>query len=50
MKKVKLGVLPYIIILCCLAFVIIKIRDIRLVETSVQASSIDSLKLITSDE
>ena len=50
MKKVKLGVLPYIIVLCCLAFIIVKIRDIRLVDTSVQASSTDSLQLISSDE
>lgn len=50
MKKVKLGVLPYIIVLCCLTFVIVKIRDIRLVETSVQASSADSLTLIPSEE
>ena len=50
MKKVKLGVLPYIIVLCCLTFVIVKIRDIRLVETSVQASSVDSLTLIPSEE
>ena len=50
MKKVKLGVLPYIIILCCFAFVIVAIRDIRLVDTSVQTSSSDSLKLIEGDE
>ena len=50
MKKVKLGILPYIIILCCLAFVIIKIRDTRLVDTSVQVYTSDSLKLIEKDE
>lgn len=49
-EKVKLGVLPYVIILCCLALLIVKIRDTRLLDTSVQATSTDSLKLIGKDE
>ena len=50
MKKVKLGVLPYIIILCCLAMAVVKIRDTRLLDSSAQAIPVDSLKLIEKDE
>ena len=50
MKKVKLGVVPYIVILCCLAIVIVKIRDTRLLDSSAQATPIDSLQLIGKDE
>lgn len=49
-KKFHLGILPYILLLCIFASVIIKIRDTRLVETSAQAYIPDSLKLIEKDE
>ena len=45
-KKFHLGILPYILLLCIFASVIIKIRDTRLVDTSAQAYIPDSLKLI----
>ena len=50
MKKVKLGILPYIIILCCLAFVIVKVRDTRLVDSSIQYTPSNNLQLIGKDE
>ena len=50
MKKVKLGVLPYIIILCCLAVAIVKIRDTRLLDSSAQVTPTNSLQLIGKDE
>lgn len=50
MKKFKLGILPYIIILCMLAFAIIKIRDTRLVSSSIPVSTSENLKLIDKEE
>ena len=50
MKKFKLGILPYIIVLCLLAFVVVKIRDTRLVSSSTQATTSKNLELIGSEE
>lgn len=50
MKKFKLGVLPYIILLCILTFTIIKIRDTRLVSSEVQIDNPSSLDLIEKEE
>ena len=50
MKKFRLGILPYIIVLCLLAFIVVKIRDTRLVSTSTQTTTSKSLELIGSEE
>ena len=50
MKKFKLGILPYIILLCLLAFIVIKIRDIRLVSSSTQPITSENLELIGPEE
>ena len=50
MKKFRLGILPYIIILCILAFTIVKIRDTRLVSSYAQIEKEEDLELIGKDE
>ena len=50
MKKFKLGILPYIIILFLLALAIIKIRDTRLINTSTQMANLSDLNLIEPEE
>lgn len=50
MKKFKLGIFPYIIILCILAFVIVKLRDTRLVSNIIENSSSKELQLISGEE
>lgn len=50
MKKFKLGVSSYILILCLLAFVMVKIRDVRLVASSNSAETPESLELISKEE
>lgn len=50
MKKFRLGILSYIIILCILAFVIVKIRDTRLVSSLNAVESPNNLELIAKEE
>ena len=50
MEKFKLGILPYIIILFFLVLAVIKIRDTRLVNTSIQTVNTGDLSLIESEE
>lgn len=49
MKKFRLGILPYIIILCVFAFIIVEIRNTRLIDTSAQVKQANNLELIDAE-